>query len=167
MSTTSSSTRRHPASLLPKMMHDPALLEFVRSPVTSDMICTRFSSVHRHSELSADLLHLNSLHRCQSGRRDPMRSSPSGRAPLPSRDPHQDFLLHRSARVAAVAHPFPGDLHRYPRRQVECSSADAHVHARLPRPIEAPSTQGGQGHALYETSHRAQCIDCCGQVSQW
>ncbi|ORY88516.1 hypothetical protein BCR35DRAFT_317590 [Leucosporidium creatinivorum] len=35
---TYSSTRRHPASLLPKMMHDPALLEFVRSPVTSEMI---------------------------------------------------------------------------------------------------------------------------------
>ncbi|BGP14108.1 hypothetical protein JCM10213_002405 [Rhodosporidiobolus nylandii] len=32
------STRRHPASLLPKFMHDPRLLELVRSPVTSDMI---------------------------------------------------------------------------------------------------------------------------------
>ncbi|GAA5870334.1 hypothetical protein JCM1840_004695 [Sporobolomyces johnsonii] len=33
-----SSTRRHPASLLPKFMHDPALLELVRQPVTGDMI---------------------------------------------------------------------------------------------------------------------------------
>ncbi|GAA5971544.1 hypothetical protein JCM11641_000634 [Rhodosporidiobolus odoratus] len=33
-----SSTRRHPASLLPKFMHDPRLLELVRSPVTPDMI---------------------------------------------------------------------------------------------------------------------------------
>ncbi|GAA5822148.1 hypothetical protein JCM5353_006247 [Sporobolomyces roseus] len=31
-------TRRHPASLLPKNLHDPALLEFVRAPVTQDMI---------------------------------------------------------------------------------------------------------------------------------
>ncbi|GAA5967545.1 hypothetical protein JCM3765_007388 [Sporobolomyces pararoseus] len=33
-----SSVRRHPASLLPKNLHDPALLEFVRAPVTQDMI---------------------------------------------------------------------------------------------------------------------------------
>ncbi|GAA5882574.1 hypothetical protein JCM16303_002050 [Sporobolomyces ruberrimus] len=33
-----SSTRRHPASLLPKFMHDPALLELVRQPVSSEMI---------------------------------------------------------------------------------------------------------------------------------
>lgn len=33
-----SMSRRHPASLLPKFMHDPALLELVRSPVTSEMI---------------------------------------------------------------------------------------------------------------------------------
>ncbi|BGO89816.1 hypothetical protein NBRC10512_007233 [Rhodotorula toruloides] len=33
-----SSTRRHPASLLPKFMHDPRLLELVRSPVTPEMI---------------------------------------------------------------------------------------------------------------------------------
>ncbi|GAA6001252.1 hypothetical protein JCM10207_007487 [Rhodosporidiobolus poonsookiae] len=32
------STRRHPASLLPKHMHSPRLLELVRSPVTPDMI---------------------------------------------------------------------------------------------------------------------------------
>ncbi|KAK4047661.1 PHO85 cyclin-1 [Microbotryomycetes sp. JL221] len=32
------STRRHPASLLPKHFHDPALLEFVRQPVTQEMI---------------------------------------------------------------------------------------------------------------------------------
>ncbi|GAA5868951.1 hypothetical protein JCM8547_003230 [Rhodosporidiobolus lusitaniae] len=32
------STRRHPASLLPKFMHDPRLLDLVRSPVTPDMI---------------------------------------------------------------------------------------------------------------------------------
>lgn len=30
--------RRHPASLLPKFQHDPALLELVRSPVTAEMI---------------------------------------------------------------------------------------------------------------------------------
>ncbi|BGP28073.1 alternative cyclin Pcl1 [Rhodotorula toruloides] len=30
--------RRHPASLIPKAWHDPALLEFIRSPVTQDMI---------------------------------------------------------------------------------------------------------------------------------
>ena len=35
----SSQTRRHPASLIPKFMHDPALLELVRSPVTPEMIC--------------------------------------------------------------------------------------------------------------------------------
>ncbi|KAL8277043.1 hypothetical protein RQP46_010577 [Phenoliferia psychrophenolica] len=34
----SSQTRRHPASLIPKFMHDPALLELVRSPVTPEMI---------------------------------------------------------------------------------------------------------------------------------
>ncbi|GAA5983177.1 hypothetical protein JCM5350_007908 [Sporobolomyces pararoseus] len=34
----SSSTRRHPASLLPKFMHDPALLELVRQPVSPEMI---------------------------------------------------------------------------------------------------------------------------------
>ncbi|GAA6058453.1 hypothetical protein JCM3770_005087 [Rhodotorula araucariae] len=33
-----SHTRRHPASLLPKFMHDPRLLELVRSPVSPDMI---------------------------------------------------------------------------------------------------------------------------------
>ncbi|GAA6011567.1 hypothetical protein JCM11491_004691 [Sporobolomyces phaffii] len=33
-----SSTRRHPASLLPKFMHDPALLELVRQPVSPEMI---------------------------------------------------------------------------------------------------------------------------------
>lgn len=33
------STRRHPASLLPKQFHDPALLDFVRQPVTQEMIC--------------------------------------------------------------------------------------------------------------------------------
>lgn len=33
-----SMTRRHPASLLPKFMHHPALLELVRSPVTAEMI---------------------------------------------------------------------------------------------------------------------------------
>ncbi|KAM0750352.1 hypothetical protein T439DRAFT_356984 [Meredithblackwellia eburnea MCA 4105] len=31
-------SRRHPASLLPKFMHDPALLELVRSPVTGEMV---------------------------------------------------------------------------------------------------------------------------------
>jgi hypothetical protein len=34
------STRRHPASLLPKFMHDARLLDLVRSPVTPDMIST-------------------------------------------------------------------------------------------------------------------------------
>ncbi|GAA5943366.1 cyclin family protein [Sporobolomyces koalae] len=34
----STTVRRHPASLLPKNLHDPALLEFVRAPVTQDMI---------------------------------------------------------------------------------------------------------------------------------
>ncbi|GAA5904031.1 cyclin family protein [Sporobolomyces salmoneus] len=34
----SSSTRRHPASLLPKFLHDPALLELVRQPVSAEMI---------------------------------------------------------------------------------------------------------------------------------
>ncbi|ORY79706.1 hypothetical protein BCR35DRAFT_352622 [Leucosporidium creatinivorum] len=36
--TTPAMNRRHPASLLPKFMHDPALLELVRSPVTPEMI---------------------------------------------------------------------------------------------------------------------------------
>ncbi|KAM0750344.1 hypothetical protein T439DRAFT_314709 [Meredithblackwellia eburnea MCA 4105] len=35
---TASQTRRHPASLIPKFMHDPALLELVRSPVSPEMI---------------------------------------------------------------------------------------------------------------------------------
>ncbi|BGP20759.1 hypothetical protein JCM10213_004819 [Rhodosporidiobolus nylandii] len=35
---TPSQQRRHPASLLPKYLHDPALLEFVRAPVTQEMI---------------------------------------------------------------------------------------------------------------------------------
>ncbi|GAA6033610.1 hypothetical protein JCM8097_001481 [Rhodosporidiobolus ruineniae] len=35
---TPSMARRHPASLIPKFLHDPALLEFVRAPVTQDMI---------------------------------------------------------------------------------------------------------------------------------
>lgn len=30
--------RRHPASLVPRCLHDPSLLELVRSPVTADMI---------------------------------------------------------------------------------------------------------------------------------
>ncbi|GAA6058283.1 hypothetical protein JCM3770_002892 [Rhodotorula araucariae] len=38
MSAYHSNGRRHPASLLPKTWHDPALLEFVRAPVTQDMI---------------------------------------------------------------------------------------------------------------------------------
>lgn len=38
MSVYHTSGRRHPASLIPKAWHDPALLEFVRSPVTQDMI---------------------------------------------------------------------------------------------------------------------------------
>ncbi|GAA5902529.1 cyclin family protein [Sporobolomyces salmoneus] len=38
MSSSTTSVRRHPASLLPKNFHDPALLEFVRAPVTQDMI---------------------------------------------------------------------------------------------------------------------------------
>ncbi|GAA5885449.1 hypothetical protein JCM16303_005206 [Sporobolomyces ruberrimus] len=38
MASTSTPVRRHPASLLPKNLHDPALLEFVRAPVTQDMI---------------------------------------------------------------------------------------------------------------------------------
>ncbi|TNY17762.1 alternative cyclin Pcl1 [Rhodotorula diobovata] len=38
MSAYHSNGRRHPASLLPKSWHDPALLEFVRAPVTQDMI---------------------------------------------------------------------------------------------------------------------------------
>jgi len=33
-------SRRHPASLVPKFMHDPALLELVRAPVTAEMIGT-------------------------------------------------------------------------------------------------------------------------------
>lgn len=37
---TPAQTRRHPASLIPKFMHDPALLELVRSPVTPEIICT-------------------------------------------------------------------------------------------------------------------------------
>jgi hypothetical protein len=40
--------RRHPASLLPKFQHDPALLELVRSPVTSDMICESRTPLGRH-----------------------------------------------------------------------------------------------------------------------
>ncbi|GAA6060969.1 hypothetical protein JCM10212_006551 [Sporobolomyces blumeae] len=36
--TSSSSTRRYPASLLPKFMHDPALLDLVRQPVSPEMI---------------------------------------------------------------------------------------------------------------------------------
>ncbi|GAA5974668.1 hypothetical protein JCM11641_007050 [Rhodosporidiobolus odoratus] len=35
---TPSMARRHPASLLPKYLHDSALLEFVRAPVTQEMI---------------------------------------------------------------------------------------------------------------------------------
>ncbi|GAA5956823.1 hypothetical protein JCM21900_004353 [Sporobolomyces salmonicolor] len=35
---TPSMARRHPASLIPKFLHDPALLEFVRAPVTQEMI---------------------------------------------------------------------------------------------------------------------------------
>ncbi|GAA5869202.1 hypothetical protein JCM8547_005167 [Rhodosporidiobolus lusitaniae] len=35
---TPSMARRHPASLIPKFLHDPSLLEFVRAPVTQDMI---------------------------------------------------------------------------------------------------------------------------------
>ncbi|GAA6050342.1 hypothetical protein JCM3770_002972 [Rhodotorula araucariae] len=38
MSAYHSNGRRHPASLLPKSWHDPALLDFVRAPVTQDMI---------------------------------------------------------------------------------------------------------------------------------
>ncbi|SCZ96690.1 BZ3500_MvSof-1268-A1-R1_Chr4-4g07556 [Microbotryum saponariae] len=34
----SSMTRRHPASLLPRFMHDPALLELIRTSVTSEMV---------------------------------------------------------------------------------------------------------------------------------
>lgn len=37
--------RRHPASLMPKFMHDPALLELVRAPVTAEMICTHSLSL--------------------------------------------------------------------------------------------------------------------------
>ncbi|SCV68922.1 BQ2448_1942 [Microbotryum intermedium] len=53
----SSMTRRHPASLLPRFMHDPALLELVRTSVTSEMIGTqahRSRSHHRpnHERLS-------------------------------------------------------------------------------------------------------------------
>ncbi|SGY17863.1 BQ5605_C015g07919 [Microbotryum silenes-dioicae] len=33
-----SMNRRHPASLIPKFLHDPSLLELVRAPVTSEMI---------------------------------------------------------------------------------------------------------------------------------
>ncbi|GAA5840178.1 hypothetical protein JCM11251_005938 [Rhodosporidiobolus azoricus] len=35
---TPSMARRHPASLIPKFLHDPALLDFVRAPVTQEMI---------------------------------------------------------------------------------------------------------------------------------
>ncbi|GAA5884377.1 hypothetical protein JCM6882_002249 [Rhodosporidiobolus microsporus] len=35
---TPSMARRHPSSLIPKFLHDPALLEFVRAPVTQEMI---------------------------------------------------------------------------------------------------------------------------------
>ncbi|BGP52177.1 PHO85 cyclin-1 [Rhodotorula kratochvilovae] len=38
MSAYQTNGRRHPASLIPKSWHDPALLEFVRAPVTQDMI---------------------------------------------------------------------------------------------------------------------------------
>lgn len=34
----SSSMRRHPASLLPKMVHNPSLLDLVKCPVSRDMI---------------------------------------------------------------------------------------------------------------------------------
>ncbi|GAA5983020.1 hypothetical protein JCM10908_006870 [Rhodotorula pacifica] len=38
MSAYHSNGRRHPASLIPKSWHNPALLEFVRAPVSQDMI---------------------------------------------------------------------------------------------------------------------------------
>lgn len=78
-------TRRHPASLIPKSMHDPALLELVRSPVTPEMICTfpgrlapSFPVVvadQTSSIVHSNLLCLltrpnNSLHRSQDCRRD-------------------------------------------------------------------------------------------------
>jgi hypothetical protein len=59
------STRRHPASLLPKFMHDPRLLDLVRSPVTPDMISTSTSFLPFPDSLSpryrscADLRYLS------------------------------------------------------------------------------------------------------------
>ena len=38
MSSTDRSDRRHPASLVPRSQHDPALLELMRSHVSSEMI---------------------------------------------------------------------------------------------------------------------------------
>lgn len=40
--------RRHPASLLPKRMHHPALLDFVRQPVSQEMIGMPRAHPHPH-----------------------------------------------------------------------------------------------------------------------
>lgn len=47
-----SAVRRHPASLLPKFEHDPALLELMRAPVTREMICMCFSNLPRRALLT-------------------------------------------------------------------------------------------------------------------
>ncbi|EGG05318.1 uncharacterized protein MELLADRAFT_64088 [Melampsora larici-populina 98AG31] len=56
--------RRHPASLLPKDMHDPALLQLIRQPVSQAMI----SYI---AKVAVGVI------QCQSGPNDPMLSPPS------------------------------------------------------------------------------------------
>jgi len=55
---TPSMLRRHPASLIPKFQHDPALLDLMRSPVTEDMVCKYSGSSSRAFANDLDIAYL-------------------------------------------------------------------------------------------------------------
>lgn len=51
-----SAIRRHPASLIPKFEHDPALVELMRAPVSREMICKCCLALFLFRESDTDCL---------------------------------------------------------------------------------------------------------------
>lgn len=172
-----SAVRRHPASLVPRCLHDPSLLELVRSPVTADMIrecitwcqlpslhCARgeLTSVFR----SEPFLFSPRLYRTKDGRRHPLRSGHLRRA-LVAADDSFPGRSHRSARAVAARRAATRDVHLDSRAEIERPSSDPALYAHLPRPAALEATRSGARHGVDATSGLSRDSHCGSKKPEW
>lgn len=147
--------RTHPASLTPCGIHNPALLELIRTDVSREMVC-KYSllCLHRVSLTTRLPRRTNLVRYCMLDN----HSRPSH----PSCYPRQvDIPLVLAVTRSSLAR----DLYRRRMRTVECSSLYHPRYTRLPRTTTRPITQSRQGNALHSTSSLPRYPHCRCQVS--